>query len=100
MSRLRPLTLAAAAAVLGAAGTAFALSPEEIMKLRKTPAATVAMALPMAESPPGYCEAVRAGWMYFDVKMRDAGAIACVCVQGKDLTWQWVSFGGLVRECD
>ncbi len=100
MSRLRPLTFLAAAALLGAAGSAYALSAGEIMKLRKSPASTVAMALPMAEHPPGYCEPVRAGWMYLDVNMSDAGALACVCVQDKDLTWQWASFGSLRRECD
>lgn len=100
MSRLRPLTFCVAAAALAAAGTAFALSPGEIMKLRKTPASSVAIALPMAEHPPGYCEPVRAGWMYLDVNMREAGVLACVCVQDKDLTWRWASFGSLARECD
>lgn len=85
---------------VGVAGTAFALTPSEIMKARKAPSSNVAIALPMAESPPGYCEPTRAGWMYLDVKMRDVGAMACVCVQDKDLTWQWATFGSVVRECD
>ena len=38
--------------------------------------------------------------MYLDVNMRDVGALACVCVQDKDLTWQWATFGSVVRECD
>lgn len=96
----RTLAAFAAGALLAAAGTALATTPSEIMKTRKTPSSNQAIALPMAEHPPGYCDAEHAGWMFLDVNMRDVGALACVCVQDKDLTWQWATFGSVVRECD
>lgn len=101
MAALRIAVLALfAGAALGIAGTALATTPSDILKKRKTPASSVAIAFPMAEHPPGYCDAEHAGWMYLDVNMRDVGALACVCVQDKDLTWQWATFGSVVRECD
>ena len=98
----RPLILAtlAAGALLGVAGSALAYTPSDILQKRKTPPSSQAIALPMAEHPPAYCDPERAGWMYLDISMRDAGALGCVCVQDKDLTWQWATFGSVVRECD
>ena len=100
MIQRRSLSLLALGLALGVAGTALAGSPAEILKSRKTPSSKEAIALPMAEHPPGFCDPEHAGWMYLDVKMRDVGAIACVCVQDKDLTWQWGTFGSVIRECD
>jgi len=93
------ITAGLAALVLGV-GTAFALTPKELLKARKAPPSGVALALPMAEHPPDYCDPARAGWMYMDIDHRGGGAPACVCVQDKDLTWHWASFAGDSRECD
>ncbi len=53
------------------------------------------------------CSQEAAGWMYFDVDMRQGGTDACVCVQDKDSSWLWVAFGnqgvklgGSQRECE
>jgi len=99
---IRPRTLAAVAVglALGVAGSALAGSPADIVKARKAPSSKEAIALPMAEHPPDYCDPAHAGWMYLDIKMREEGAMACVCVQDKDMTWGWATFGSVLRECD
>jgi len=84
----------------GAATTALAVAPSDILSQRKTPSAKEAIALPMAEKPPAPCDATRAGWMYFDVDMRKGGAQACICLQDNDATFQWSTFGGTTYECD
>lgn len=92
---------------VGVAGTAFALTPNEIMKAYKKPSSSQAIGLPLSEHPPVRCSQEAAGWMYFDVDMRQGGTDACVCVQDKDSSWLWVAFGnqgvklgGSQRECE
>ena len=83
-----------AGVVLGAIGTAAAVSPAEMIKGRKAPSSKEAFALPLLERPPARCDAEHAGWMYFDVDMRQGGAEGCICVQDKDSTFHWAAFGG------
>ena len=99
-AQTRTISLVLLGLALGVAGTALAGAPSEVLKRRKAPSSSQALALPMGEHPPGYCDPEHAGWMYLDVDMRDAGALACVCVQDKDLTWGWATFGSVKAECD
>ena len=100
MLRPRTTSLVLFGLALGVAGTAFAGGAADVRKRRKAPSSKEAIALPMAEHPPGYCDPEHAGWMYLDIEMRDAGSLACVCVQDKDLTWTWATFGSVKAECD
>lgn len=88
-----PLPWLLAGIVLGAIGTAAAVTPAEILKAYKKPNASQAVGLPLLEHPAVRCSQEAAGWMYFDVAMRQGGTDACVCVQDKDSAWLWVAFG-------
>ena len=88
-----PLRWLAAGLALGAIGTAAAVTPSEILKAYQKPNAAQAVALPLLEHPPVRCSPEAAGWMYFDIEMRQGGTDACVCVQDKDSSWLWVAFG-------
>ena len=70
--------------MLGAIGTAAAVTPAEILKAYKKPSASQAVGHPLLEHPAVHCSPEAAGWMYFDVAMRQGGTDACVCVQDKD----------------
>lgn len=96
----RSLSLVFAGFLLGVATVAYAVGPADLLKARKPAAASVAITIPMHDHPPAPCDKVTAGWMYFDVDMRQGGAQGCLCVQDSDATFQWATFGSVIRECD
>lgn len=58
-----PLRWLVAGIVIGTVGTAFAVTPSEIMKAYKKPSASQAVGLPLLEHPVVRCSQEAAGWM-------------------------------------
>lgn len=96
----RSTALVVSGFLLGIATAAFAVGPADLLASRKTASSSVAITLPMHEHPPAACDKTSAGWMYFDVDMRQGGAQGCICVHDSDATFQWATFGSVIRECD
>ena len=96
----RSFALVCAGFVLGVATAAYAVGPSDLLKSRKAASSSVAITIPMHDHPPAACDQTSAGWMYFDVDMRQGGAQGCLCVQDNDATFQWATLGSVIRECD
>lgn len=96
----RSIALLVSGFFLGVATAAYAVSGEDILKSRKSAGASTAITIPMHDHPPAACDKTTAGWLYFDVEMRQGGAQGCICVQDNDATFQWATFGSVQRECD